>query len=280
MGKKVWANSPDVPIKVCSDARLRGNENLQEDKPFGQAGWTDGITFKNLEDLAEQLLNTFGKGKVTKLAINAHGAPGQFLPAGRRRPDLAVNIKTIPIFHKHLHNIGLSITQDATIMIAGCICGEGSIGTEFLKKLSMVWPKRLVVGFVTLGYSASGEQKRPGQGCNEPGMRDTNEHYSFLKEEDELPTRSLWKNLSKLPWASPTSPHAKCVRTGAVVRSPEPPPKPRKLVRNNKELFRLWKKYKSISPSNKPARSAAAAEFMSLKTHLERKEKVEYVNPK
>jgi hypothetical protein len=106
----VWADSPDVPNQVCVNARLRGakmHPASPDSETYGQGGWDVGIHFNNLTHLADQLTmlqsQTPGHmcdsprsswscngpqwscpadGKVTRLAINAHGVAGTLYTGG------------------------------------------------------------------------------------------------------------------------------------------------------------------------------------------------------
>lgn len=243
MGLAVWAEAPDVPGNVCSDARLRGGRltalAYPKGAPFGQAGWDMGIRFKNLSDLANKLNYSpastpkhvcgnwvwscppIKKGQVTRLAIHVHGLPGKVFFSGQNRESLALTADNIRGFHKDLSAIGRCTAQSATILIVGCLAGQGADGTRLIKRLSGVWPGRQVVAFTTIGYVAGANQLRPGEACTEPGMRDTKETSRFLSwQQQQKHIGRAWNDLTRLPWASEKSPNAKVVRNGVVLKQP------------------------------------------------------------
>jgi len=52
----VYAAAGNLPIAVCRDARLRG-EDRTHDETYGQRGWQWGINFGNFQELALALTN-------------------------------------------------------------------------------------------------------------------------------------------------------------------------------------------------------------------------------
>jgi hypothetical protein len=237
MALAIWANAPDVPGAVCADARLRGRNGgpaYPAGETYGQGGWDMGIQFSSLADLARKLfgspVNTpshlcgnwvrdcapIRRGQVTRLAINAHGLAGQVFVNGRSGP--ALTSESVSASHGDLHNIGLSTSESAVILLMGCLAGQGAEGTRLLQALSRVWPGRTVVGFATIGYAPGGAMKRPGDPCTEPGMRDTsNTSGSLSSAVEDRAYGGIWNDLGRLPWASEVSPHAKVVQNGAVI---------------------------------------------------------------
>ncbi len=237
---------------ICRDARLGGGDKSKlgypEGTERGQAGWQMAVKFANAHDLAEQLkagLKTPGffcgrwldssdcdpiqRGEVKRLAILAHGLRGEIIIDGEGKPPLTV--KNISDFHDDLHNIGLFTDKGSTILFMGCLAAQGAEGTALLQTASTIWPGRTIVGFTTLGYRHPGAMKRSGEACEEPGMRDTNSLYTMIRGQSLKEFDPFWSDLTKLPWASETSPHAKVVRDGVVVRWPVgessmPPPPP------------------------------------------------------
>ncbi|WP_437850750.1 hypothetical protein [Sorangium sp. So ce363] len=99
----------------------------------------------------------------------------------------------------------------------GCMAGQGDDGTRLLTELSLIWPRRLVVGFTTIGYRHPMHMMpHPAQDPFQlPGMRDTNIENEVLVNPHALDR--LWSDLVKMPWASEYSPHAKIARNGALV---------------------------------------------------------------
>ncbi len=234
----VWADSPDVPTTVCFDARLvgaSGGPAYPGGTTAGQGGWDVGIHFNGLSDLADKLSRMpvglpapvcgnwyqncppIARGQVTRLAINAHGLPGQLYVSGVN--GRALTADNAGAFHADLHAIGLATSETAMILLMGCMAGKGEAGTLLLRALQGVWPGRTIVAFSTVGYSHAGGMYRSGAQCTEPGMRDT------LSPDPSLSTRQsyetygpIWNDLKKLPWASETSPGAKVIKDGQIVR--------------------------------------------------------------
>jgi len=268
MGIKIWCEAKDIPGNVCSDARLRGGKSSGVDYPkgttYGQAGWEFGFRFDSLADLANKLylkpLETpshvapIRKGSVSRLGIHAHGLPGAIFFEGQDKKKDALTMKTLMRFESHLRNIGLSTSQDATILFVGCLAGQGWPGRELLEALSKVWPGRKVVAFTTIGFVSGGDQKRPGESCTEPGMRDTDNSSGVLGwAAQQSAYDSIWKNLQKLPWASETSTHAKVAFNGKIIRKPkyendEPPSTVNYMPAwLDKELYQAWQTVRKLA---------------------------------
>jgi hypothetical protein len=83
------------------------------------------------------------------------------------------------------------------------------------------------VGFSKLGFTSVEKQRRGGDVCVEPGVRDTpypldptpdnirsgapkSEYEKYFKDGD-------WDDLNRLPWQSESSPHAKVSQDGLIV---------------------------------------------------------------
>jgi hypothetical protein len=108
----VWAAHPDTPGagNVCQDARLGGVADLRHDEIYGQAGWTVGLTFHSLAQLARRLRSVrivrhttvVSPGKIGRLAINAHGAPGTVFVDGESRGDSALCLDTLSVHEQAL----------------------------------------------------------------------------------------------------------------------------------------------------------------------------------
>jgi hypothetical protein len=248
----VWADSRDVPAMTCANARLGGaashpaNPNGQTN---GQGGWDIGLRFMNLTDLAgqlEQLQKTLpwhmcnhlswppkwtcpGIGKVTQLAINAHGIPGTLYTGGSpdgtkvfdpRAEHFAISVENLRAVAGDLLRIRDAMDLGATVFLMGCLAGQGQDGTDMLKVLSQCWPGRRIVAFTTVGFQDADLMLRDGKFCTEPGMRDTqavNQSPPGLAPWGE---ETMWKNLNMLPWASETSPGAKIALNGQIIRQP------------------------------------------------------------
>jgi hypothetical protein len=250
----VWADAPDVPNKICSNARLGGATSHPanpDGQTNGQGGWDIGLQFVNLTDFAtqlEQLLRELPPhmcaqpsiswqpqpcppvGKVTRLAINAHGEPGRLYLGGSPAVNLvfdpkaegqALSVQNLPSMVADLERIYNATATGSTIFLMGCLAGQTTAGTELLKQLSQLWPDRRIVAFTTVGYQASGRMWRDKEGCSEPGMRDTidinKSAYGSQASEDRF---DGWDNLNMMPWASDTSPGAKIAQNGQIIRQP------------------------------------------------------------
>lgn len=240
MPVNVWANGPETPGFVCRDARLtdrrvhpwpwQDRATTIVDQDYGQAGWDIGLNYSGLSNLVLQLSSLdrpkwvagsgkIGLGEIRRLAIHAHGNAGQVHVNGRLGPSLtAETVASMASIHSDLTRIGLMTSDDranpAVILLVGCVAGQGREGTALLLALSQVWPNRKVVAFATLGYVAGGEMFRSGDGCTEPGMRDTNALYSG---EADATAGRYWHNRTDWPWASETSPRAKVALNGGII---------------------------------------------------------------
>jgi hypothetical protein len=238
----VWAENIGAPGSPCEDARLRENGSLfggslskrtfPDGTKQGQAGWDRGINFNHLGNLVTQLTITptpAQPGQVFRLAICAHGAPGEFEIDGRGKKTLnAKRIKTIKPLRNLLKEIGTVLSDDAVVLLMGCSAGAGPLGSDLLIELSKIWPNRKVVGFtrvMTFGWG----RKRLGEQCSEPGYRDTNDTTECPGTTTQRETCEIrrygkdWDDLTKLPWGSESSPHAKVARNGRIlVKGGEP----------------------------------------------------------
>jgi hypothetical protein len=99
-----------------------------------------------------------------------------------------------------------------------CMTAQGADGSEFLKEVSKKLPGRDIMAIATIGFSHGAKQIRRGEGCNEPGMRDTAEIFPAPNQTlEEQRFDPIWNDLNVLPWASRESPHTKIARDGAIV---------------------------------------------------------------
>lgn len=239
----VWASASDVPNTVCANARLGGtNEGpiYPDGTTKGQGGWDIGINYSNLQDLANQLqgLSSWqpkhmcgnwvrqcpqnGAAQIGRLAIMAHGLPGQLYVNGQNSA-VVLTVGSIANHRQELDTIYRAMLPGATILLMGCIAGRGQPGTLLLQELQKVWPGCKIVAFVTVGFAHGGEMFRSGGNhCTEPGMRDTISLHATLDGAHALRTYGpLWNSLMKLPWASEESPGAKVIHNGQIIRQPE-----------------------------------------------------------
>jgi len=142
----VWAAQFDTPAgrNICADARLRGPADRRHDEVFGQAGWNVGLSFHSLSHLAMQLRHVrilghdgfVSAGKVRRLAVNAHGAPGQVYVDGQRRPDASLRLDTLSLHEPALRSIREMMQDGGVVYFMGCSVAAGGDGAELLRRLS------------------------------------------------------------------------------------------------------------------------------------------------
>lgn len=236
-GLAIWAEHVRAPLSICEDARLDAGDNrliaYPGGTPRGQAGWQLGLRFSTLSRLADHMeaatipgfygdpdagSATVPPGSVTRLAINAHGAPGEFDIRERVNDERGFLTRlTIPAFRVELERIGRMLAPGAPVLLAGCMAGRRDVGDELLSALSGVWAGHEVTAFTTLGYSEGGKQIRPGKGCDNPGMRDTDQtNPSASEAEQDARFGPIWENLDILPWAHERSRHSKSALDGVI----------------------------------------------------------------
>ena len=247
-GCAVWAGHSQAPTNVCDDPRLDRGRNRVALYPFGslsgQAGWQASVTFVKIKQLADKLTNLVipkwygddgaGKsfvptGRITRLALNAHGIPGVFAANG---PNAMTKHEIEGINDMKLlqdgelqagfARIASMLTRDAPVLLLGCQAGQQAVGNDFLISLSRLLKGHPVTAFTSIGY-AGGPATRRDDGCSEAGMRDTN-FLSGSREPKEENQRvaQYWNNLAAWPWACETSPRAKTALNGEIIRRPRP----------------------------------------------------------
>lgn len=203
---RIWTyNGINIPADFCEDARLRGSDDEEADRPYGQAMWDLAIEFANARHLASLLKSEklpdhlCGGGfwcsrpscpikNVSFLAICAHGSPGLVDIDGKTRvtwgqPISGQNLLSEATIDAHrydaeLTQIGNVMKKEGTIMFMSCWAARGPVmGTPFLLKLSRIWKDIYVAGIVTMGYVGShqyqGRSRLFRGNCTEPGMRAT-----------------------------------------------------------------------------------------------------------
>jgi Domain of unknown function (DUF4347) len=232
----VWAYHTDFGT-LCEDAELDRPASLfgsggspspvyPDGNRQGQGGWDISVSFTDLHDLALKLTagvkvddRPIQRGEIKRLAICAHGDQGgRLYIKGKKNRETSLSASNVLGYHSDLHTIGLYTREGSTILLMGCLAGQGTDGTALLVALSGVWPGRTVVGFSTIGYRHPGEMKRRGQPCELPGMRDTDALDALLVKRNKWDGQ--WNDFSALPWASEGSIHAKVVVGGVVQRCP------------------------------------------------------------
>jgi hypothetical protein len=239
--KNVWMTCIGA---VCDDAQLRvkGEETVsRSDQTYGQAGWDIGIRYGSGQfsgreispgvfssELPKLISKACKPNFIRKLAINAHGDAGEVSVNGvdehfkAIEPSMkASDTGLTSTFAGVLLFLNRVMTSDGVLFFHGCLSGKGLGGTTLLTRLSFALPGRKIVGFSTLGYTSVEKQRRSTDVCREPGVRDTDD-FSEAWSEAEIYNRYFksgdWDDLSKLPWQSETSPHAKVALNGAIIR--------------------------------------------------------------
>jgi hypothetical protein len=219
----------------------------------GQAGWDVAFQFTDVKDLAEKLeagvtmtaqtKRRFGdrhglpirRGEIARLAVMAHGQQGgewsvngkKYVPVMAKPGPTAESVESLA---PYLHRIGLYTRPGlSTIILMGCLAGQGQGGTELLMALSQIWPGRKVVAFDVLGnrhptamFRSLAEAGFVGEVGSYAGMKLTwfRSEFEYLarqrENQDEIDRR--WPTLE---WASESSKeHAKVVLDGKVLQCP------------------------------------------------------------
>jgi hypothetical protein len=222
----------------------------------GQAGWDVAVSYTDLDDLARKLeagivmeettKRRFGDrcsepiqpGEITRLAIMAHGGQaGVWYPNGKWKGGVPVTVggsllpdggatELLERWRVPLERIGKYTRAQpvgSTIILMGCMAGQGKGGTELLMALSEIWPGQKVVGFDVIGYRDSGMAYRGNSlGGEYVGMKltwfmsDIEFEANQRRNHDEIGKR--W---DELEWASEFSKdHAKIVRDQRLIKCP------------------------------------------------------------
>ncbi len=183
-GLAVWAEHTSAPLRSCADARLEAGEHWRfsypEGTPKGQAGWQLGVRFTDPAGLAGALeraripvfygddnagRDPIAPGSVTRLAIVAAGESGSSLGL----PSLDADRK----------RIGNLLAPGAPVILLGGDSARDAAGEDLLKALSATWPGHPVTGFTRAAEAdAGGGQRRPGQPCDNPGLRVTDQAWA------------------------------------------------------------------------------------------------------
>jgi len=235
----IWANSPDVKARVHSDARLHSRDEPEKALDFnhagagfvklnntwGQAGWDKGLNFSSSENLLQQLEKLKAEGRIKgvfRLAIHAHGLPGQVYMDGQDKDPITGRDFQSKALFKRLKPFFPS--HGGQLVFMGCNAGQGAPG--FLEQVSLALPNVEIVAFETVGYVEAGAMTRKGQSGNEtePGMRITDFTENVFPTTPEIFRARKkfyddnWSNLSVLPWATRHSKHAVVAINGRVIK--------------------------------------------------------------
>jgi hypothetical protein len=228
----VWATCIG---SVCESANLRkkGDNDviMGGDQTYGQAGWDVGIMYGTGQFgvLPQKITSSCNGSLVKKLGLNAHGDPGEFavngvdeqaraIPPTFSASNPSILDTTFGDFFKYVNNVTV---EDGALLLHGCSAGKGEGGNTLLKQLSLRVRPRKVIGFTTVGFQSVEKQKRDGEQCREPGVRDTNDFYPDPSQEyNRYFKGGDWDDLSRLPWQSANSPHAKVAQNGVIIKYP------------------------------------------------------------
>jgi hypothetical protein len=221
----------------------------------GQAGWDITIPYENITNLADILdrgvtmkgetKRRFGPrysdpirpGEVARLGIMAHGdQDGQWFvngkdghPVGSGKeyyfPLMAnphAQAESVEAAAAVLRRIGRYMKSfGSTIVLVGCMAGQGRGGTALLMALSAIWPRTFIAAFDVVGYrhsSAMTEEGNRGDG-EYAGMKLT--WYRSELECASEPEAKLLAKWNQMEWASEYSKeHAKIVLNQEVVQWP------------------------------------------------------------
>jgi uncharacterized protein (TIGR03067 family) len=110
------------------------------------AGWTHAFKIKSLQDLLEELRDAELQGKVSQLAIVAHGDTGGLVQLDRDMTE-----KNVASFGKELAQLADYLTPDGKLMFMSCVAGAGKEGTQLLGALSTYLRGRSIIGFIVNG---------------------------------------------------------------------------------------------------------------------------------
>src|SRR5262249_14745402 len=149
----VWAYNTDFGV-LCRNGALDKSSGLSypQGNDQGQAGWHVTVPFATLNELANKLstgiampkqfcgnwfddCEAIAKGEISRLAILAHGDQGGVWAANGKKGTL-VTPANLGDYQPDLNTIGLFTEESATILLTGCLSGQGTEGTKLLVALS------------------------------------------------------------------------------------------------------------------------------------------------
>lgn len=243
----VWAAGIGTPLRFADgDARLP--EQGGGDRVFGQDNWLLGVDFANFADLANKLgggqleLPSFAcknwisscgpieENQIQRLAILAHGGPGgvdidntvgRDMDTSVATDTRMLNASTISKYAAQFDQLMHVLAYRAKVFFMCCLTGAGTEGDEFLKAVSLRWESKeiLVVGYKSVLYCGMQNKKGSAGASCYPGARET--HYSNNKQGGGpryYETSEGWNNLSVLPWATESTPHATIAFRGILLK--------------------------------------------------------------
>ncbi len=267
----VWAWHEDLAragsmqrVPICSDASVSVSRMGPGGSWVGAAGWHFAFPFSTLSDLANKLENatlpdyirgehrTLQRGEVQTLAIDCHGADGEFFPNGL--PGIGVNAENLDHFGSALRQIGLQTASQAhdalvpnppspfmmrssqsasSIILVCCNTGAGPGGTALLEQLSYRWPGRRVISFsttVVIPNLLTVEDPASRETCVPPLVLDSGQHGMRMRQSDAWLagfSQSHAQNPRRLPFADASAENAKIALNGSIIDWPANEPRRR-----------------------------------------------------
>ncbi|MBL8528228.1 MAG: hypothetical protein JNL68_11135 [Burkholderiales bacterium] len=243
-GCAVWAGHSAAPTLVCDDPRLDGGKArvaYPSGSLRGQGGWQASVKFTDIKGLANQLSalripvyygdDQAGKaivppGRITRLAMNAHGMGGSFAANGPEPGDFSGHVTDMRLLQNEelraaFQRIRRMLAPGAPVLLMGCEVGQTLTGSNFLMALSDVLRDHPVTAFTSIGYAGGPSAKRPNESCSEAGMRDTGILHASGSQREEDQRAKYWDDLKAWPWASEFSPSAKTALNGRIIKRAE-----------------------------------------------------------
>lgn len=164
------------------------------------SGWSHTIEMKGLPDLVTSMQKETLSGRVSHLAIVAHGdQPGQVIL------DKTLSAGNVNAFSASWSRLGAYITRDGMLTFYSCIAGKGNEGTQLLTAISERLPGRTIVGFELYGL------------IGPPGIRNAPGNMTATEASDaQMAMKSSAQHGRLTPWC----PFAKRARGGQIVHYP------------------------------------------------------------
>ena len=161
-------------------------DSIKEIEDDGRRGRVDRGTLSLLDKLEKAGL----RGRIERLAIVAHGAPGKVFMSGLTgKLDSAGNaIGRAPASPENLRDLSTYLQKEGMLIFASCNAGLGLDGSKFIMSLSKELPERVIVAY-TIANSFSPWSSSPGE---------VNEAPNNALERG-TPTMSAWGIYAK--WA-------------------------------------------------------------------------------
>jgi hypothetical protein len=161
-------------------------------------GWSHTMYFRDgrLSTLIEELGDEGLRGRVSRLAIVAHGDSGGVVQLAPR-----LTISSMTTFRTDFRRLRAYLTPNAMLCFFSCIAGAGDEGSELLKAVSLQFPGCTIAGFVIYGCYSN-----PFGSLSAPGNM-------FASSTSRC---TLLANSTMSPWDE----HCKWAYQGEVVRWP------------------------------------------------------------